>query len=338
MNSTIKVGLLHIWLVILAFCLNTQAWAAPEYVTAWPKQVPVEKPDPIMGDKPFWELWVYSETFAKRFKGFPIEKADKELSGGMQAMVFRIYKDKLWYPLHPNYPEQYKCEREIYFNSSIDLPYLASRKEIVKYPSWASPGYSRLHPISDLDKAAIDASRPFFGQSKVLAIFADGPLDGRFSTFGIREYHPNLVPGLSAAILSTSVYCNAMGPKLEGTHFWLSLFGNRPYKDERLGRRAYEGSYDPSVVGNFNPGSDASREGYFRVPEAFYKAVLPKVTLVKILNRCIDKKYLHTLPDDKTPAKKWDEIVRTCKEVEEQGVIYDFYFDEIRPGLRELGF
>lgn len=71
---------LNLCVLFLAFCFVTQAWAAsddvpagtkqlpnvsnyvapqlppiPEYVKAWPKQVAVEKPDPVLGDKPYWE-------------------------------------------------------------------------------------------------------------------------------------------------------------------------------------------------------------------------------------------------------------------------------------------
>lgn len=73
--------------VMLCLVLATPALAAgseaatplpprPDYVTAWPKQVPVEKPDPVLGDKPYLEIWSYSKEFGKRFKGFPIEGAD----------------------------------------------------------------------------------------------------------------------------------------------------------------------------------------------------------------------------------------------------------------------
>ena len=97
-----------LWNALLMLCLGAQAWAAPDYVTAWPKQVPVEKPDPVLGDNPFWEFWVYSEAFSRRFRGFPVEKANTEFSPGMQAMVFRIYMDYLWAKLWPEYPKQYK--------------------------------------------------------------------------------------------------------------------------------------------------------------------------------------------------------------------------------------
>jgi hypothetical protein len=126
-----------------------------------------------------------------------------------------------------------------------------------------------------------------------------------------------------------------------GMH-WLSLFGHRPYgEDDRNSSlwKGLQGSWGARVnTAAFHAGKNPESEGYFRVPEALYNAALPKVTLVKALNQCIAKKYLHTLPDDKTPAKKWDEVVRTCREVEEKGVIYSFYFDEIRHGLHELGF
>lgn len=109
-------GSLRVWLGLIAISLCGQAWAAPDYVTAWPKQVQVEKPDPVLGDKPFWEHWVYSESFARRFKGFPADKADPELKGGgLEAMALRIFKKNFWQELNPNYPEQYACEIDVYF-------------------------------------------------------------------------------------------------------------------------------------------------------------------------------------------------------------------------------
>jgi hypothetical protein len=70
-------------LIILILLMGNSLWAwqrvIPEYVRAWPKQVTVDKPDPILGDKLVWEYWIYSERFAKRFQGFALEDTDKEL-------------------------------------------------------------------------------------------------------------------------------------------------------------------------------------------------------------------------------------------------------------------
>jgi len=63
--------------------------AAPDYVTAWPRQVAVDKPDPVLGNKPFGEHWAYGETFARRFRDFPLEKVDPELKGGHKENIWR---------------------------------------------------------------------------------------------------------------------------------------------------------------------------------------------------------------------------------------------------------
>jgi len=329
---------LYIGQFLLAFGFTALAWAAPDYVTNWPKQVPVEKPDPVMGDRPFWEHWVYSETFSKRFKGFPIEKADKELSGGIQAMVFRIYKENIWAKLNWQYPPQYVCEWDIYFDSSIVLA--TSEKErdgIRKYPDGVNSSYVRLNPVTEEDRIALQSSKPspFFSKHPPM-LFADGPQDGRFTTFGSREYRSNVARGLSMMVMSASgVNCHGIAPKRYDSHYWLSLFGQRPYTAGVRGK-AREGSYDPSITGNFNPGARAKEQGYFRVPQAFYSEVLPKVTLVKVLNNCITKKHVFGLPGDKTSVEQREKIILMCQEIEEQGVIYDLY--KQRHGLYELGF
>lgn len=129
-----------------------------------------------------------------------------------------------------------------------------------------------------------------------------------------------------------------MAPKSESGIHWLSLFGDRPYKDDTDTTllKGYEGSYRPGIKSTFKPGPNPEKNGYLRVPEAFYKGVLPKVTLVKVVNNCIVKRYLRTLPNDKTPADEWEQITQICREVEEQGLIYDFY--ERRYGLYKLRF
>ncbi|MDH4321531.1 MAG: hypothetical protein OEV73_08555 [Desulfobulbaceae bacterium] len=74
----------------------------PEYVTAWPRKVAVAKPDPVLGDKPFQEIWAYNKEFAKRFKNLPPEGATEDFSPGAYAMVFRVYKKIIWKSF--NYP------------------------------------------------------------------------------------------------------------------------------------------------------------------------------------------------------------------------------------------
>lgn len=149
----------------------------PEYVTAWPKQVPVEKPDPVMGDKPFWETWAYSPEFAQRFKGFPIEAAEPELSPGMHAMVFRIFKEVIF----TGYPEQYRCEYEVYFDSSTQIPLSESpRTPDPSYARNVPPGYTRLVPINEADRTSLRNAKPApFVVRKWADALVDGPLDGR---------------------------------------------------------------------------------------------------------------------------------------------------------------
>lgn len=321
------------WFLFLALGLTALAWAAPDYVTNWPKQVPVEKPDPVMGDKPFMEIWAYSKEFAKRFKGFPVERSDADFSAGAYAIVFRAYKEVIF----KGYPEQYRCEYDFYFDSSVEIPLSDKPTWINKYryPSGVSESYKRLNPVADIDREALLVALPApFDVQQRAVLLADGQLDGRFATFGIGSY-PNIVPGLSMARFTTIFNCEAIAPKRAGTYYWISLFGNRPYKEGLLSK-AYGGSYQPSIKGNFTPGPQPTRDGYFRIPENFYLAILPKVTLAKVLNDCIGRKHGFTLPNNKTPEEQRGQVLHLCKEVEENGVIYDFYRQ--RHGLFNLGF
>ncbi|MBU1404539.1 MAG: hypothetical protein KKA71_03765 [Proteobacteria bacterium] len=92
----------------------------PGYVTAWPRKVEVAKPDPVLGDKPFQEIWAYNKAFAKRFKNLPPEGITEDFFPGAYALVFRVYKEIIF----KGYPEQYRCEYDFYFDSSIRIPQL----------------------------------------------------------------------------------------------------------------------------------------------------------------------------------------------------------------------
>ncbi|MDD5242092.1 MAG: hypothetical protein PHG47_10315 [Sulfuricella sp.] len=369
MSSTIKVGLLHVWLVLLAFCLTAQACAAPDdaptkpkqlpyipnpmdrwpqlppipdYVKAWPKQVAVEKPDPVLGDKPYWEFWVYSEAFAKRFKGFPPEGADPELKGGVHAMVARILKLNLWSGVNPNYPEQYTCHLDVYFDSSIKLP-LSERpwsRSPPVYPQGVSPSYRRLVPFDAQDEQAIRTSERAPMYPKYLPmIFVDKPLDGRFSSLGMWEYHPNLVPGLANLSLSAHSVngaCSITAPKAEKGVFWLSLFGDNPYGI--ISRYSHQNEiYTRNIKLTFDPGPNPERAGYVRMPEALNRAMLPKEALIKMLNWCINQEFAHSTRSGKGISKEaWDDISRRCRDAEERGKIDPGYPG--RAGLQGAGF
>ena len=114
-------------LIILILLMRNSLWAwqriIPEYVRAWPKQVTVDKPDPILGDKLVCEYWIYSERFAKRFQGFALENADKELKDSpIQAIALRIYKKNMWMGVDSSYPEEYVTDVDLYFDDSIKIP------------------------------------------------------------------------------------------------------------------------------------------------------------------------------------------------------------------------
>lgn len=338
--------------IFLVICCAAQAWGAPDdvttrpkqvpyipnyvapqlppipaYVKAWPKQVAVEKPDPVLGDKPYWEFWVYSEAFAKRFKGFPPEGANPELKGGVHAMVAWIFKLNQWSGVNPNYPEQYVCHIDVYFDSSIKLP-LSERpwsRPPPVYPQGVSPSYRRLAPFDALDEQALRDSEQSPMYLKALPmIFVDRPLDGRFSSLGVLEYRPNLVPGLANLSLpahSVNGACSLAAPKAEKGILWLSLFGDNPYGIVSHYSHEME-SYTRDVQLTFDPGPDPERAGYAPMPEALYKAMLAKSALIKMLNKCIGDEFAHSTRRGKGVSQEvWDAITRRCRDAKERGKI-----------------
>jgi hypothetical protein len=306
----------------------------PEYVTAWPRKVEVAKPDPVLGDKPFQEIWAYNKAFAKRFKNLSPEGATEDFSPGAYALVFRVYKMVLWTHVK-GYPEQYTCEYDLYFDNSVHIPLSDKPLKVIQRPPGVTMSYLRLEPVNESDRQALtNAKATPFEPQQWPAVFADGPLDGRFATFGF-AYYPDLAPGL-AMVRLTGILNRTLAPKAEGTHYWLSLLGKHPYR-EGSGGRALSGSYMRGIRGSFNPGPVPDKEGYFRMPEAFYHAVLPKVTLAKALNDCIGLRHASTLPN-KASVEEWTEVFAACKDMEQNGTIYNVRGKRVIEGLSNLGF
>lgn len=333
--------LVRCWLFLITCCLSGLVTAAPDYVTAWPKQVQVEKPDPVLGDKPFWEHWIYSESFAKRFKGFPADKADPELKdGGLEAMALRIFKKNFWQELNPNYPEQYACEIEVYFDSTISLPLSESgnpKTVFPAYPRGITAGYRRLEPYEEGNKVTIRASQPVRLSLKTQPlIFADQPLDGRYSSFGVREYRPGLAPGLSVITLLSGFECAVTAPLRQGGIHWLSLLGERPW-DRTEGRspKAVHGQYERGMNLVFDPGLDHELRGFFRVPASFNNTALPKAALIKVMNSCINARHSYARRHGQSapPGEEWE---RRCRDTELKGVIDPGYPG--KEGLQAFGY
>lgn len=358
------IGAIRACGIFLAICFAAQVWAAPDdvttrpkqvphipyypapqlppipdYVKAWPKQVAVEKPDPVLGDKPYWEFWVYSKAFAKRFKGFPPEGADPELKGGVHAMVARIFKSNRWSGVNPNYPEQYAYEMDVYFDSSIKLP-LSERprkSSDEEYPRSVPVSYLRLAPFDAQDEKALRVSeQPQMYLKALPAIFSDQPLDGRFSSLFGWGYRPNLVPGLATISLSTSVFLGSMvAPKAEKGIIWLSLSGDNPYGIKGPPKQR---SYTRDIQLTFDPGPNPERAGYIRMPEALYRVMLPKEALIKVLNWCIGEEFAHSTRRGKHVSKEvWDGITRRCRDAEE-GKVYTTIPGKEGMQLQDTGF
>ncbi|MHB8983633.1 hypothetical protein [Thiobacillus sp.] len=336
---------LHAWLVLIGVWLFGQAVAAPAYVTAWPREVPVEKPDPVLGDKPFWEFWVYGEAFARRFKGFPVEKADSGLSKGkLQAMTLRIYKKNFWQEINPDYPEQYACEIDVYLDSTISLPLSESgnpKRVFPAYPRGVMASYHRLAPNVAGDKTAIDTSRPVRVSLKKQPVILAVPLDGRFAQFGVLEYYPSLVPGLSVLTLLSGFECKVAAPLQKGGAHWLSLHGTRPWDMTEGGPpKAMYGQYDHNVELAFDPDPDPESKGYLRIPKAFNEAALQKAALIKVMNWCIHKKHAHANPKGKSmPKENWQPIAYRCEKAEQHGrILPDPQYHSGKDGLQDTGY
>lgn len=331
-------------LFLAIFALSALADATPDYVTAWPRQVTLEKPDPVLGDKVFSEHWVYGEAFARRFEGFPVENADPELKGKLKAMVLRIFMKNFWQRLNPSYPEQYACELDLYFDSTLSLPPTKSSvpyKRWPDYPRGITASYRRLVPLSAEEKRGIGASQPVSSYLNQQPVIFAVPLDGRFSALGVREYLPDLLPGLSVITLMAGYECTVAAPRLEGGSHWLSLLGERPWDQTvSISPKAAHGVHNPRITAPFDPGSDPESMGYFRVPEAINKEALPKATLIKVLNWCIVKKHYHTNPVGKPmPAESWQPIADRCEAAENRGEIFpDPQYHLGKSGLQDRGF
>lgn len=337
-------GSLRLWLGLFAISLCGQASAAPAYVTGWPKQVQVEKPDPVLGDKLFWEHWVYSESFAKRFKGFPAAKTDPELKGsGLEAMALRIFKKNFWQELNPNYPEQYACEIDVYFDSTISLPFSESRKPrkvFPAYPHGITASYLQLEPYAEEDKVAIRASQPVRFSLKAQPLIFAAPLDGRFAQFGVREYRPSLITGMSVITLLSGFECAVTAPLQKGGEHWLSLLGERPWDKTQGGPpKAVYGQYDRSINLGFNPNANSESKSHLRVPGAFNNAALPKATLIKAMNWCI--RHRHSQSDWRVNGQtiSWQQMMQRCEEAERHGrILPDPRYYPGKEGLQDAGY
>lgn len=316
---------------------NPNATPVPEYVTAWPKQVSVEKPDPVLGDKLVWEHWIYGEEFAKRFEGFALEKADKELQNSpIKAIVLRLFKKNLWEGINPNYPEQYTVDIDLYFDDTIKIP--LSEKErlplkLLEYPKGISQSFKELKPFNSDDALILKETKPLnYFYKKPINIFVT-PIDGRFIVPASTGYYPQIARGLSFVSLRNGQTEGIAVPLQPKGALWLSLQGERPFDANvtSKGVPAAAGLYKKMEI-TFEPGGHPEERGYVKLPHSFNEVVLPKMALIKVLNVCIsDKQYLNKASKDAQ-----EDLLKHCKEIEETGVIYDLYNNQY--GLTNGGF
>ncbi|MEW5888861.1 MAG: hypothetical protein AB1768_07370 [Pseudomonadota bacterium] len=324
------------WFLLLGWLVMGWAIAAPEYVTAWPKQVPIEQPDPVLGDKPYFEHWVYSEHFARRFTGttdgqrFLIDKADSELKGRkLYALVLRIYKTNRWRYLDSTYPEQYICEIEVYFDPSIELPETSERmrgRDKALRPA-QRPGPHLLIAVDKGDAQAIrESKRSEFYSAQSPAIFTTPP-DGRIAYLGRHDYRPALAAGLAFVRLiaagTFSISCPIAAPLRPEGQEWLSLKGIHPYMQSKD-----FGTYRPKFEGYpFDPGPDPESQGLFRIPRAFHDIALQKAALVKVLNWCIHQRDVDSKRNTRERMPDvWNDISRRCSDAEQHGAITPGYY------------
>lgn len=337
-------------LVLLSLSIVIFVWGRdiPAYVTAWPKQVQVEKPDPVLSDKLVWEHWIYSEKFAKRFESFDIANADPELQySPIQAIVLRIYKKNHWLGVNDSFPEQYATDIDLYFDDTIQIPLSEKQRKYKKsdnYPEGIAESYKSLKPVNPNDKQALQAvkSIDFFLKQPVL-IFA-APLDGRFSTFG-NKYYPHLLEGISLITLQSRILGGVAVPLANDGSLWLSLFGARSYKNQVITHllMAAGGLYN-ETTGNFIVDEHPKMHGFVHLPKTFTEIALPKMALIKGLNRCVVAQYSHENPvaTSEKATQAYNELSKWCKDAAKNGIIFnpsDYLFQRPkRNGLFETGF
>ena len=334
--------------ILLTVLLGVSLWARviPEYVTAWPKQVAVDKPDPVLGDKLVWEQWIYSERFAKRFKGFPQDQADQEFKDSpVQAIALRIYKKNLWMGVNDSYPEQYATDIDLYFDNTIKIP-LSDKQRIYKksdnYPEGITESYKSLKPIDTNDKQALLTVKPVDFYLTPVIIFT-APLDGRFSSLGT-TYYPNLVDGMSLLSLKSRILGGVAVPLANNGSLWLSLFGARSYNNQVITDSpiAAIGSYT-ETKGDFIVEEHSKMHGFIRLPKTFTGMALAKMALINDLNYCINQEHVHANSKHKTETQKsYDEFMGWCSDTKKQGKIFeprDYMFKRPKgDGLLNTGF
>lgn len=340
--------LLARWILLTCY-LTISLWGRdiPEYVTAWPKQVSVEKPDPVLGDKLVWEHWIYSEKFAKRFNGFSFEQADSELKNSLiQAIVLRIYKKNLWMGVNDSYPDQYATDIDLYFDDTIQIALSEKQRKYKKsdnYPEGIEESYKSLKPIDPSDNHKLQTVKPvdFFFKQPIIIFTA--PLDGRFSSLGAM-YYPKLVDGMSLLSLKSRILGGVAVPLANNGSLWLSLFGARSYKNQVITESPIAaGGLYTVTTGDFIVDEHPKVHGFIRLPKTFTEITLPKMALINDLNYCINQEHAYTNSKHKSDTQKsYDALMEWCDNTKKQGKIFeprDYLFQRLkREGLFEIGF
>lgn len=307
---------------------------------AWPSDVAVLKPDPVMGEAKFWEHWVYDKSFAERFRNLDAAKASSEMAPGVRAIIFRTYKEHIF----DRNPDMFRCEYEVYFDSRVRIPLGDRDAPNAPRPSGVSLAYQRLEPLREEDRNAIArAARARKEPKSPPLILADGNIENRFATFSLGPYFPELLPGLSMATLGRGDFrCTVLAPKRSGARYWLSLFGelSRNAKGSPQPHRYTDEFRKWLYYGTFDPGSveGALDKGYVLLPESFYETVLPKVTLIKSMNQCIAERSAYARGSSKDISGAKDRILAACEAVEQKGEIYHIGLDGLLRGWHGIGF
>lgn len=363
MNKRWRKAMARVWLFLVGWLVVGWALAAPDYVTAWPRQVPIGQPDPVLGDRLYWEHWVYSEAFAKRFAGttdgkrFSVEGADPELKGKLYALVLRIYKINQWAGTQDDYPKQYTCEIDVYFDANIELALQETR--MVAIPEKLrnlrmTPSYGRLIAASDKDNETIRQSKAAeFYLFRYPAIFALPP-DGRLRGYPGSDYRRPLVTGLSFIRLigdSLTGDCAIAVPSHPQGSDWLSLKGIHPYRSKNRENQpdvgaVVKGSYDRKYEGlTFDPGPDPESQGLFRIPRSFHEVALQKAALVKVMNWCIARRHSPSDWRVSRTAEGWsrtfthEDLMQRCEQAERYGrILPDPRYHPNADGLMDTGY
>lgn len=312
-------------------------WAAEP---PWPDPIEIEKADPVMGDQDPYEIWAYTENFAKRFSNLPIDKVNPEMPPGLEALVFRVQKrrqGKGWRTKSKNYV----CSLDMYLDSDLPIrvdeqlgEHLRGWLKLIEYRN----SLDRLSPIRQIDSDLINKQETIeFGETTHYqpVKFLDGLLDG-LSQWGRGEYRKNALEGLDLMTIDGALFCDMIWPYRDGQKLIISLMGNDPYmKVNKEKREAIAPGLNVRQIeiklmregARYDWQPQDMQKGLIALPSDFAEKMLMKVAAVKTMNRCIVmEEHIAKNRYKKMTDKTKQHIKQGCDGLRKDGHLYDAYY------------